>query len=113
MVIARKQLSARARRKLFDAGRGMCCVCGLPIGYKPWIVEHIIPLSMGGADDEANRAPAHLTCARIKTAEEVPVRAKADRQRAAHIGAKAPRRPMPGSRVSGLKKKLDGTVVKR
>jgi 5-methylcytosine-specific restriction enzyme A len=113
MVIARKQLSARARRKLFDAVRGMCCVCGLPIGYKPWVVEHIIPLSMGGADDEANRAPAHLTCARIKTAEEAPVRAKADRQRAAHVGAKAPRRPMPGSRVSGLKKKLDGTVVKR
>ena len=113
MVIARKQPSKRLKRQIWDAHGGCCCICGAAIGMKVWVTEHKVPLSMGGADDASNMGPAHLGCARIKTAEEAPLRAKADRQRAAHVGARAPRRPMPGSKRSGWKKRFDGTVVRR
>jgi hypothetical protein len=43
----------------------------------------------------------------------VPRIAKMKRQRAAHLGAKTSKRPMPGSRASGLKKHMDGRVSKR
>ena len=113
MVVVRKQPSKRLKRQIWDLHDGKCCVCGFAIDFKPWIIEHVVPLSMGGLDIIANMAPAHLGCARIKTAEEAGPRAKADRQRAAHVGARVARRPMPGSRASGLKKKLNGEVVKR
>jgi 5-methylcytosine-specific restriction enzyme A len=109
----RKRLSKRLKRQIWDAHSGCCCICGAPIGAKAWVAEHKVPLSMGGVDDASNMGPAHLGCARIKTSEEAPVRAKADRQRAVHVGAKAPRRPMPGSRASEWKKTFGKGWVKR
>jgi 5-methylcytosine-specific restriction enzyme A len=44
----------------------------------------------------------------------VPRIAKAKRQQRAHLGAKARKsRPIPGSRASGLRKRMDGTVERR
>jgi 5-methylcytosine-specific restriction endonuclease McrA len=51
---------------LRDEGR--CHVCG---EYGSDEVDHVIPLSEGGADDMDNRAPIHSTpCHERKTAEE-------------------------------------------
>jgi len=114
MSIKRRTWSPRARRNLFLAHGGKCCVCGLPITFKNWIVEHRVPLSMSGADDLSNIAPAHAHCAREKTSAEAGPRAKADRQGAVHVGAKVPKgRPMVGTKRSGFKRKMDGTVERR
>ena len=51
-------------------------------------------------------------CHRAKSAADIKIIRKSDRQRAKHIGAKQPSR-FPGSRDSKFKKKLDGTVELR
>ena len=89
----RRSLSRLARTRIFDARNGMCCICGTRCGimYGKWIIEHIKPLWLGGADDESNMAPAHERCAIEKTVGEAPVKAKTDRQRANHLGIKKSR----------------------
>ena len=94
------------RTRIFDRDGGKCCLCGtnIDVPKQKWILEHIKPLWLGGADDEGNMAPAHFHCAIEKTKEEAPVKAKSDRIRARHIGARKRRRTIPG-------RKFDGTPV--
>jgi 5-methylcytosine-specific restriction endonuclease McrA len=81
---------------------------------KRWIGEHIVPLWLGGADDESNLGPAHEDCARKKTRAEAGVRKKVYRMRAKYLGVKRrQRRPMPGTIASGWRKRFDGTVERR
>lgn len=90
----RKRLSRLARTRIFDAAKGICCICDTPIragsGDK-WIVEHEKPLWLGGTDDETNMGPAHQRCAINKTSSEATVKAKNDRMRARHLGIRKPR----------------------
>lgn len=111
----RKRLSRLQRTRVFDTHAGICCICGGSIGSKPWIVEHIVALEFGGADDESNMGPAHVEpCARTKTSAEWRRKTKADRQRAFHLGVKRRKtRPMPGTVASGIRKRFDGTVERR
>lgn len=91
-MTGRKTLSRLARVRIWDAHHGTCCICYTKIPHgKPWIVEHIKPLWLGGEDDERNMGPAHEHCARDKTSKEAPVKAKSDRVRANHLGIKKPR----------------------
>ena len=100
----RKPLTRVQRIKLFDGHGGKCCLCDIVIqaerGEK-WIVEHIKPLWLGGADDQSNMAPAHERCAIAKTVSEAPVKAKSDRVRARHLGIKKRKRTIPGKRFNG------------
>lgn len=111
----RRALSRLARTRIFDNAHGTCCLCYTKIAHgKPWIVEHIKPLWLGGDDDERNMGPAHDHCAIQKTASEAPDKAKSDRVRANYLGIrKRPRNPMPGSRASPFKKRMDGRVERR
>jgi 5-methylcytosine-specific restriction protein A len=115
--MTRKSISRLARVRIFDAAGGICYLCGLKIhaerGEK-WDVEHRKPLWLGGADDESNMSPAHTRCHTPKTGAEAGHRAKCDRIRAAHLGIKRKKsRPLPGTRASGWKHKLDGTWERR
>ncbi|WP_409565148.1 hypothetical protein [Methylobacterium sp. J-078] len=78
-----------------------------------WIVEHIRALELGGADDLQNMGPAHEACGREKTKGDHARTAKAKRQKIRHLGAAVSARPLPGSRASALKRKVNGTVVPR
>lgn len=83
-------------------------------GTRGWEIEHLLPLALGGADDDDNRKPAHRKCHLAKTRQDIKSIRKADRQRARYLGAKTPsRHPLPGGRDSKWKIKLDGTVVER
>lgn len=111
----RKRWSTTARVRIFQAAEGRCHVCGGKIlAGDRWELSHLIPLELGGEDAESNLQPAHYQCHRTITAkEDVPAIARAKRREAAHIGAKAPSRtPLPGSRASGIRKRMDGSIVK-
>lgn len=113
--MTRRSLSKLQRVRVFDRAAGLCHLCGqkIHVGQR-WDVEHVKPLSMGGADDETNMQPAHASCHAGKTAAEAGPRAKADRIRARHLGIIAkPTRPIPGSKASGLRKRMDGSVERR
>jgi hypothetical protein len=88
----RRSITKAMRVRIFDAAKGHCHLCKLPINApagERWEVEHINPLWLGGKDDETNMAPVHVDCHSVKSKAEAPVRAKTTRQRAAHIGAKS------------------------
>jgi len=61
-----------------------------------------------------NRGPAHVSCARAKTRDDAKRLAKAKRQKRKHLGIRQSKgRPMPGSKASGLKKRMNGKVERR
>jgi 5-methylcytosine-specific restriction endonuclease McrA len=111
----RGSMSASKKLKVYELRKGICCICELPIDKtKGFIVEHIIPLGLGGDDTIENMGAAHPDCASIKTKRDVWQIAKAKRQKQRSLGIKRTKgRPMPGSKASGLKKKFNGEVVKR
>lgn len=111
--MTRRSLTKLQRVRVFDAAGGICHLCKTKIHVgERWDVEHVKPLSMGGADDETNMAPAHASCHRVKTSAEAGPRAKADRIRAHHLGIR-PKSRFACSKDSPFKKRLDGSVVRR
>lgn len=115
----RKRLTPRQRLAIWERDRGVCALCHCAInGIKEkWIVEHMIALELGGADDESNMAVVHKLCADEKTngsKGDHARAAKAKRVKRAHIGIKDEKRsPMPGSRGSKWKRTLSGRTVRR
>jgi len=110
-MTTRTSFSKKERATLFSEHGGICYLCGgsIKIG-EAWEIEHKRPLSMGGDNSPENLALAHVKCHASKTASEAAPRAKADRLRAKHNGTyPKSKRPLGG----GLRKKMDGTVVKR
>lgn len=64
----------RARIKATKAG---CHICGQPIDYtltwldpKAFVVDHVIPLIKGGADNISNKKAAHRDCNSKKRARD-------------------------------------------
>jgi len=116
-MTTRRYLTRNMRRRIYDAANGDCCICDTYIHAErgdKWIVEHVKPLWLGGEDEESNLRPAHYRCAIAKTATEATVKAKTDRVRARHLGIRKNQfRPMPGTRASGLRKRMNGTVERR
>lgn len=84
----RKPLTPTQRLKLFEKHKGICVLCGLEIRIgEKWIDEHLRPLGLGGTNDDDNRAPVHVACAKAKTDnEDIPRIAKAKRSKMAALG---------------------------
>lgn len=113
--MTRRTWTPRRKLAVFDAHSGRCHLCHGKIDgtRESWELEHIIPLAMGGADDETNVAPAHVACHRAKTTKDAGQIAKANRVRAKHNGAARPKSTLPGSKASGWKRKISGETVRR
>lgn len=114
--MTRRRLTTKMRLQVFERAGGLCDICGGKIhAGDRWENSHRIPLEAGGPDDETNWFPAHYKCHRDQTAKiDIPLVAKLKRISASHKGAKAPsRNPLPGSKASGWRRKMDGTVVRR
>src|SRR3954466_1680929 len=111
----RKPLTPAQRLRLFEAHRGLCALCGRKIATgERWRDEHMRALGLGGTNDMDNRAPVHIACAAVKDAQDIPAIAKAKRTKRAHLGIREPKGPpIPGSRRSRWKRKMDGTAVPR
>lgn len=108
------KIPPRVLLRTFLRWNGNCYRCFRTIAPGDrWQCDHIIPICNGGSNAESNLAPICNWCHRAKTAEDVALKALTYRKRRAHYGLRKPKRPMPGSKASGLKKKFDGTVVKR
>ncbi len=69
-----RQRSARVkRRQLRERGYLWCSICGGEIdpGLRfphpgSWSVDHVVPISQGGADDDGNVDGSHLACNQTK-----------------------------------------------
>lgn len=111
----RRRLSQRDRVAMFQAAGGICHICGgrIHVG-EAWECEHVIPLAQGGDDGGDNLRPAHVKCHRSKTAKDATDTARAKRREAKFLGVtRQTSKPIPGSRASGYRKRMNGTVEKR
>ena len=86
--MARKRFSRKERVRLFDLHDGKCHLCGQKIRVgEAWDLEHLVAWELTRDDSDDNVRPAHKTCHKAKTVEDVRAIRKADRIRAKHIGA--------------------------
>lgn len=112
----RKRRTAGQREAICIAHDWVCCICHGKIDpvREKWIIEHLLALAAGGTDTEDNMAPAHQTCAIEKTKKDLGIIAKINRVRSKHLGTNIKSgRPLPGTKRSGWKKRMDGTVERR
>ncbi len=105
----------RVKLRVFERHRGICHISGRKIrAGESWDCDHVVALCNGGEHREANLAPALRDKHREKTAADVAERAKIDRIRKRALCLAKPKgRPIPGSKASGLRKRMDGTVERR
>jgi len=114
----RKALTPTQRLKLFESFGGRCVLCDRKIeAGEPWIDEHLRALGLGGTNAAENRGPAHKACADAKTFGkdgDLARIAKAKRVKMRHLGIRLRKGPpIPGSKDSPWKRKMDGTLVRR
>ena len=112
----RHVFSTSFRLKLFLKRKGTCTSCSQKIGAgKAWDIDHILPLALGGTNEPKNLQILCKPCHQSKTSQsDIPRIAKTKLLKARHLGARSPsNRPIPGSRRSPWKRKMDGSVVRR
>lgn len=111
----RKQRTGKQRLAILETHGSRCYLSGAIIDpvRDRWEIEHVIPLAGGGTDDDDNCRPVLASAHIEKTKADLANIAKGKRIEQKHKGAKRPARPMPGSRASRWKKKMDGTTVLR
>lgn len=92
---------------------GYCeCGCGQKILRAEY--DHQTPLALNGLSTLENCQVLDSRCHRAKTStKDVPAIAKSDRIEMKRAGLKRKGRPLPGTKASGLRKRMDGTVVRR
>jgi 5-methylcytosine-specific restriction endonuclease McrA len=105
----------RVKARIVMAQDGICaCGCGVKLGAagEPIEFDHEVALINGGENRESNLRALRRPCHAVKTKADVAEKAKVARVRAQHLGFKAPKRKIPGSKGTGLRKRMDGTVVR-
>lgn len=117
---SRPKLCTTERLRLFKLHGGLCHICSQPIDgvRQRWEIDHVVPRGLKEdareADTDDNMRPAHdRPCHKRKTVMDVDAIALAKSRQAKHMGAYRPRSVFPGSRASGLKKRMDGRVERR
>lgn len=104
----------RVRVRVFERHGGICHLSGRRITAADlWDVDHVVALVNGGKHCESNLAPALRDKHREKTVSDVAEKSMISRKRAKHLGLRPKGRSMPGSKASGLRKRMDGTVERR
>lgn len=83
----RKSMSQMRVLRIWEASRGICCLCDKPIDStkQRWFVEHIRALELGGADTDDNCAPAHEACKPAKDRADHSRAAEARREKASFL----------------------------
>lgn len=112
----RKRRTPQQREAICVAHAWKCGLCPATIDpvREKWALDHIIPLAAGGTDEDDNLHPVHVRCHTKKTEDDIRRISKIRRVRAKHLGTKIKSgRPLPGTKRSGWKKRMDGTVERR
>jgi 5-methylcytosine-specific restriction endonuclease McrA len=110
----RLEFTAKTKLAAWDRCRGHCQRCTAKVIGRPEY-DHIIPAAIGGGNDLGNCHVLCRTCHGLKTTKtDVPQIAKTKRVKAKRANAQRIKsRPMAGTKASGLRRRMDGTVERR
>lgn len=102
----------RVRLRVLDRYNKTCAGCGMPLIGQPWTCDHIVALINAGENRERNLQPlGDKCCNKKKNADDVAQKSATYQTRRAHYLKRKPKgRPMPGTRASGLRKRMSGVV---
>lgn len=90
------------------------CVCGAKVPMEGTVIDHEIPLWMGGAEEDENLRFLCGPCDRVKTAKDKGDIGKVKRIHARRDGTRRERPPIKNAGFNTrLRKKMDGTVEVR
>lgn len=104
----------RVRFRVFILADGQCANCTRKLrAGDEWQLDHRVALCNGGGNRETNLQILCEGCHKPKTVFDVAEKSRTYHKRAAHLGIKRKGHPMPGSRASGWRKRMDGTVERR
>lgn len=123
--MSRREFSIQVRRDARQRSEGRCEATGTVYGLRPGQrcnmpldrgveFDHATADGLGGEATLENCVCVCKPCHAFKSARhDTPAVAKMKRQRDKHLGLRKSSRPMPGSRASKWKNKMDGTIEKR
>jgi len=104
----------RVAMRILDAYDYRCAKCGRGLYRRTdWELDHKIALINGGANIESNLWPLCVTpCHSDKTLVDLAEKARVAAVATLFRGVRKSKNPLPGSKGSGYRKKMDGTVIK-
>ena len=112
--MSRAEFSAKTKAEAARRANGHCEGCTRKLASGDFHYDHIIPDQLGGENGIGNCQVLCRSCHSLKTGkQDVPTIAKAKRRERSHLGIKTSRNPMPGSRNSPFKRRMDGTTERR
>jgi 5-methylcytosine-specific restriction protein A len=103
---------ARVQLRVLDRTSGHCALCGRGIGRlcKPHF-DHVTALINGGENRESNLQVLCGGCHSVKTKADVREKSAVAKKRKKLLGIKRQTgRPLPGTRASGIRKRMNGRV---
>ncbi len=102
----------RVRARVFDREQGRCHACRRQVRPgEPWTCEHLKALINGGENREKNLGVTCRNCLPAKNATDVAKKSKvATKRKKLLLRRQSKWRPMPGSRASGMRRRMNGTV---
>lgn len=111
-------IPARVRLRIFDAAKRRCQDCGRAIrGGDTWECDHIKAIANAGGENRNRERNLQCLCGWChakKTKADVAEKSTTARKAKKAAGiTKTKWRPMAGTKASGLKKRMDGTVERR
>lgn len=111
----RREFPVKVRKFIWDRAGGLCeCGCGQPFTVSdPVQYDHIIPDALGGEATAENCRAIRRSCHQGKSIAERGSITKAHRLDRKAKGLTGRKAVIPGSKSSGWKRKLDGTVERR
>lgn len=111
----RSEFSQKTKLLAFERAAGRCEVCTARLYAGKFHYDHIVPDAVGGSNDLSNCQVACIACHGLKTHKtDVPEIAKTKRVKAKRANAtRIKSRPMAGTKASGLRKRMNGTVERR
>ncbi len=106
----------RVKVRVLIKAEGICASCTRRImgAARQWECDHIVSLINGGKHAESNLQVLCANCHKSKTADDVAIKSKTYAMQKRHLGLRKSRwRAMPGTKRSGIKRRMDGTVERR
>jgi 5-methylcytosine-specific restriction endonuclease McrA len=109
----RREFSAKTKVAAYERSQGRCEGCGAALQTARFHYDHVLPDALGGEPTLENCEVLCRACHDEKTHKsDVPRISKMKRQRVRNLGAKTTARPIPGSKASGIRRRMNGTVEK-